>query len=151
MEYDPSATSNEQKDNKARLEEAKPVGENPQYSLLVWHIDYFLANKFIEGMRTGYDKAKAGDPKAVAAYRAAFGQTSIPSDRVDNVITNLKTGTLPVDPSTKKFTGDQKNALAAVPATPIDMGTHIGVWKEPAQFSAGFHGELHVRIKNFHT
>jgi len=90
-------------------------------------------------MRTGFDKAQAGDAKAKAAYEAAFGQKSDPT-AVNHVIKNLETGKLTVDPSTTKFAGDQKNALAAVESIPIDVGGRIAVMHNPAQFSAGFHG-----------
>ena len=101
-------------------------------------------------MRQGFTRAMNNDPKAVAAYHAAFGQNA-DHQEVGRVIGNLETKNLPVDPSTKKFPHDQRDALAAVPATPIDTGMGIGVFKEPAQFSAGFHGKLHVRIKSLHT
>jgi len=95
------------------------------------------ADRQVTKMREGFDKYKAGDPKAKALYEASFGKNA-DADEVDKTITALQGGNIKAKLATHTFTGNKKDTIASVPWTKKNQNTPWTAGN--AQFSEQFHG-----------
>ncbi|KAF9521538.1 hypothetical protein CPB83DRAFT_245616 [Crepidotus variabilis] len=95
-----------------------------------------LANTQITHMRSGIDKAIAGEPKALALYEAAFGKAGTNSDmtKVQDTVQALQTGTIHAKVAAFPF---RNGEIASVPWT---ENKAANTWDAgPARFGSAFH------------
>jgi len=93
------------------------------------------ADRQVAKMREGFDKYKAGDPKAKELYEASFGKNAN-ADEVDKTIAALQGGNIKAKLATHPF--PDEDTIASVPWTKKDKKTPWTAGN--ALFSERFHG-----------